>query len=345
MLSHAAASLLASHRCVELLSLSSMNLRLAILSGLILCTATALASGLRIGIIGCDTSHATAFTEILNNPNAKGHVPGGKVVAAFKGGSPDIESSWSRVDGYANTLREKYGVKFYDTIEEMCWNVDAVLLESVDGRPHLEQVKPVLKLRKPVYIDKPVAGTLADTLEIYRLAKKAKVPLFSSSSLRFGSNTIAARNGAIGRVMYAETTSPCSLEPHHPDLFWYGVHGVESLFTVMGTGCHTVQRGTTADGRIEVVGLWHGERKGVYREAKGYGGMAKGEKGEMSVGGYDGYAPLVAEIMKFFQTGIAPVTPEETIELFAFMEAADESKRRGGAPVKIKDVLRKASKR
>jgi hypothetical protein len=171
------------------------------------------------------------------------------------------------------------------------------------------------------------------------------VPLFSSSSLRYGKDSQAVRNGAIGKVHYAETFSPCNIEPHHPDLFWYGVHGVESLFTVMGTGCQTVQRGTTADGKIEVVGTWKGGRKGVYREGKGYGGLAKGEKGEAPVGGYDGYAPLVVEIMKFFKTGVAPVTPEETLEIFAFMEAADESKRQNGAPVKLKDVVKKHTRK
>src|SRR6266571_3294492 len=99
---------------------------------------------LRVGIIGCDTSHVPEFTEILNNPQAKHHVPGAKVIAAFKGGSKDIESSWSRVEGYTKTLREKYGVRIYESIEELCLDVDAVLLESVDGRPHLEQAKPIL---------------------------------------------------------------------------------------------------------------------------------------------------------------------------------------------------------
>jgi len=290
---------------------------------------------LRIGIIGCDTSHVLAFTEILNNPAAKGHVPGGKVIAAYKGGSPDIPSSIAHVESYSKTLREKYGVKIYDSIEGLCQDVDVVLLESVDGRPHLEQVKPVLKARKPVYIDKPMAASLRDTREIFRLAKVAKVPVFSSSALRFGKNTQAVRNGLIGRVQYAETYGPCSLEPHHPDLFWYGVHGVESLYTVMGTGCATVQRGTTTNGLIEVVGTWNDGRKGIYREDKGFRGLAKGEKGETAIGAYDGYEPLVAAIMEFFQTGIAPVKPEETMEIIAFMEAADESKRQGGTPVKI----------
>jgi hypothetical protein len=302
----------------------------------------AFGADLRIGIIGCDTSHVIAFTEIINNPKTQGHVPGGKVVAAFRGGSSDIPDSASRLEEYSTKLKEQYGVKFYDSIEELCANVDAVLLESIDGRPHLEQVKPVLKARKPVYIDKPMAGSLRDVMEIFELAKKARVPLFSSSSLRFAKESQAARNGAIGRITYAETYGPCSTERHHPDLFWYGVHGVESLFTVMGMGCETVQRGQTADGKIEVIGTWGRGRKGVFREDNGFRGLAKGEMGEAPVGGFDGYAPLVAEIVKFFQTGVVPVKPEETIEIFAFMEAADESKRRDGAPVKISEMIKRA---
>jgi predicted dehydrogenase len=311
-----------------------MNFRILLAAGLVW-GAAARSADLRIGIIGCDTSHVVAFTETLNNPEAKGHVPGGKVVAAYKGGSPDIPSSIDRIEGYSKTLREKYGVKFYDRIEEMCQDVDVVLLESVDGRPHLEQVKPVLHAREPVFIDKPMAASLQDVIEIFRLAKEAKVPVFSSSSLRFARDTQAVRNGLIGRVTYAETYGPCEREPHHPDLFWYGVHGVESLFTIMGTGCQTVQRQTTPDGKVEVVGTWSGGRRGIFREDQNFHGLAKGEKGETAAGSFDGYEPLVAAIMKFFQTGAAPVKPEETIEIMAFMAAADESKNKGGAQVKL----------
>jgi len=305
---------------------------------------TAFGADLRLGIIGCDTSHATAFTETLNDPQAKGHVPGAKVVAAYKGGSPDIPESAKRVEGIAKTLQEKYGVKMYDSIEALCPDVDAVLLESVDGRPHLEQVKPVFQAHKPVFIDKPMAGSLRDVIEIFRLAKQAKVPVFSSSALRFAKDTQAVHHGSLGTVSYAETYGPCELEPHHPDLFWYGVHGVEALYTVLGTGCQTVQRGTYADGKIEAMGTWRHGRKGVFREDKNFHGLARGEKGEAPAGSFDGYVPLVAEIVKFFQTGIAPVKPEETIEIFAFMEAADESKHQGGAPVKVSDMVKRAKK-
>ena len=303
-----------------------------------------LAADIRIGIVGLDTSHVPAFTEVLNNPAAKNHVAGAKVVAGFKGGSADIPSSADRVDGFTATLRDKYGVKICDSIEQLCAEVDAVLIESVDGRTHLAQAKIVIAAKKPLFIDKPLAASLSDVIEIFRLAEEAGVPIFSSSSLRFGKATQAVHNGSIGAVHSAEATSPASLEKSHPDLFWYAVHGCESLYTVMGTGCETVERRTTADGKIEVVGTWKGGRTGTFRESKAYGGKAVSEKGEAPVGAFDGYANLVVEIVKFLQTKTPPVTAAETIELFTFMEAADESKRQGGKPVSMKDVFEKAKK-
>ncbi|MFT4689379.1 MAG: putative dehydrogenase [Limisphaerales bacterium] len=304
------------------------------------------AAELKLGLIGLDTSHVIAFTKVLNDKNNKSHVPGAKVVAAFKGGSKDIASSFERIDGFTKTLNETYGVKIYSSIPEMCKHVDAVLLESVDGRPHWKQARPVIMAGKPLFIDKPMAGSLADAIRIFELAKKQNVPVFSSSSLRYGKATQEVRGGSLGRLHYVQTGSPASLEKSHPDLFWYGVHGCESLFTAMGTGCLKVQRSETADGKIEVTGYWEGNRFGVFRERKGYGGIAIGEKGSNeSVGKYDGYAPLVAEIVKFFQTGKPPVDSAETLELFAFMEAADESKRRGGEWVEISEVMKKAKTR
>jgi hypothetical protein len=303
---------------------------------------TVSAADLRVGIIGCDTSHVTAFTEALNNASSSGHVPGGRVVAAFKGGSKDVESSWARVEQYSTRLKEKYGVTFYDSIEALCQHVDVVLLESVDGRPHLEQARPVLLAHKRLFIDKPMAGSLRDATEIFKFARQQGTPVFSSSALRFATNTQAVHHGSLGKLTYAETYGPCELEAHHPDLFWYGIHGVEALYTMLGTGCDTVQRGTTQDGKIEVVGLWNHGQKGVFREDKDFHGLARGKRGEAPAGSFDGYLPLLTQIMKFFQTGIVPVKPRETLEILAFMEAADQSKASGGKPVSVRDVLRRA---
>jgi len=301
--------------------------------------ALATAKEIRIGLIGLDTSHVTAFTKIINDPKAEGPLANARVTAAFRGGSADIPSSSGRIDKFTDTLTQQYGVKLYPTIAELCKNVDAIMLESVDGRPKVRQAIPVIDAGLPLYIDKPMAGSLADVLFIFDYAKRKGVPIFSSSSLRYGKATQAARAGALGKIMHAETFSPASIEVRHPDLFWYGVHGCESLFTVMGPGCETVQRRSTADSKIEVIGKWKGGRTGIFREGKGYGGHAKGTKGEGEVGKYDGYAPLVVEAVRMFQTGNVPVDPQETIEVFAFMEAADESKRQEGKLVKLADII------
>ena len=309
---------------------------------LALLSTAAVAQNIRAGIIGLDTSHAVAFTKAINTSPQRPEVMGVKVVAAYAQGSKDIESSTKRVPEYTQQVTQ-LGVEIVPTIDALLDKVDVVFLESNDGRPHLEQLLPCIEAHKPVFIDKPIAGTLADAIRIYDAAKKASIPVFSSSSLRFGKGTQAVRAGSIGKVQKASTGSPASLEPHHPDLFWYGIHGVESLFTLMGTGCQSVKRSTTADGKITVTGTWEGGRSGTFTEQKGYGGTATGEKGESAdVGKFEGYEPLLHSIVHFFRTGVTPVTPEETLEIYAFMEAADESKRRNGAEVTLKEVMDKA---
>lgn len=302
----------------------------------------AAAKEIRLGMVGLDTGHVIAFTKILHDSAVKDHVPGARVVGAVKTGSPDIPSSWSKVDEYTEQLRREFGVTIYPSIEELVKHVDAVLIESVDGRPHLAQAKTVILAGKPLYIEKPLGATLKDGLEIFALAKKHHVPVFSSSALRFSRETQAVRQGKVGKVLSAETSSPAKLEPHHMDLFWYGVHGVESLFTVMGTGLESVTRKSSVPDAKVVEGRWAGGRTGVFREGK-YGGKAVGEKGVAEVGQYNGYAPLVAAIIKFLQTGVSPVPERETIEILAFMEADFLSKERGGAPVAISEVMARAS--
>jgi predicted dehydrogenase len=300
----------------------------------------------RIGIIGLDTSHVTAFTGFINNPSKN---TGCKVVAGYPGGSPDVSASASRVENFTKTLRDKYSVEIIDSIEQLCQKVDGILLESVDGRPHLAQAKPVIAAKKPLFIDKPMAGNLADVLEIFRLAERSNVPCWSSSSLRYSPTIVEMKEkGTAGQVLGCDVFSPCSLEEHHPDLYWYGVHGVEMLFTVMGTGCETVRRVQTKDCDF-VVGLWKDGRIGTYRGLRtpkeDYGTTIFGSKAIVQGGKYGGYEPLVDEIIKFFKTGQVPVPKAETIEIFAFMSAADESKAKGGAAVSVPELIEKANKR
>jgi predicted dehydrogenase/sugar lactone lactonase YvrE len=296
---------------------------------------------LKIGIIGLDTSHVIAFTKAINAEKPKPEFADCRVVAAYPKGSPDIESSTSRVEGYTKQVSEM-GVEIVPSIEELLTKVDAVLLETNDGRPHLEQLIPCLKAGKRTFIDKPVAGSLADAIAIYEASKTLDVPVFSSSSLRFTPGAQELRDGKIGAITGCDAYSPCSLEETHPDLYWYGIHGVETLFTVMGSGVEKVSRASTKDFDL-AVGVWDDGRIGTFRGirkgGRGYGGTAFGEKGVQQIGSFAGYEPLLVEVIKFFRSGKPPVSPEETLDIYAFMSAADESKKQGGKPVLIKDVI------
>jgi predicted dehydrogenase len=301
---------------------------------------------LKAGIIGMD-AHALAWTRIVNNPQATGELAEMTVVAGFPGGSSDIPQSMELLKAQVEPVAE-LGVEFVESIDELLKKVDVVMILSIDGRKHLEEVRPVFVAGKPVFIDKPIAGSLADAIEIFRLAEKHKVPCFSSSALRFTKQTANIRQDPrLGDVVGCDQYAPSPLEPHHPDFFWYGIHGVEPLFTIMGPGCESVTRVHT-EGTDLAVGVWKDGRIGTFRGIRdgqrGYGSTVFGTKGIVPGGGFDGYEPLIVEIIRFFKSGKAPVSSEQTLEIFAFMEAADESKRLGGRPVTLESVMQQALK-
>lgn len=298
-----------------------------------------------IGIIGLDTSHSIAYPDIIHDPEGGPEMTGFKVTAAYPYGSREIESSYSRIPGYIEDMKER-DIEVVDSIDELLNMVDVVMLETNDGHPRLEQALQVIKTGKRMFIDKPVAASLKDTIAIIEASKAYGAPIFSSSSLRYMPVAQAVRNkNKIGQITGANTYSTATIEESHPDLFWYGIHGVEILFTVMGTGCKTVSRTKTEDTDI-VVGTWKDDRLGTFRgirEGKsGYGGTAFGSEEIISLGAFPGYRPLVVEMLEFFRTGVTPVSLEETLEIYAFMEAADESVRQGGEPVSMEHVLSEA---
>lgn len=299
---------------------------------------------LRAGIVGLDTSHVPAFTKLFNHPKSEGDLAGITVVAGYPGGT-DMPASKDRVAKFTEQVRGM-GVEIVDSIPRLLEKVDVVLLESVDGRIHLEEVRQIFPSGKPVFIDKPVAGTLAETLAVFELAKQHHVALFSSSSTRFGDRISSVRQDeALGDLLGATTWGPCSYQSGTPDLFFYAIHGVESLYTLMGTGCQTVSRikGPVHD---QVTGTWQDGRLGTYRGiVKGkadFGATAYGSKGIVQVAESPSYERLCRQIAKFFRTGVPPVSEAETVEIFTFMEAADESVRQGGTAVALADVLAKA---
>jgi hypothetical protein len=305
---------------------------------LLLLCASAFSADLRLGIIGTDTSHVIAFTKVLNDPANKDHIPGARIVAAYRSSSKDIPESFNRVDKYTEELKTVWNIEMVPDIETLCTKVDAVLLESIDGRVHLAQAKPVIAAHKPLFIDKPLAATLEDAREIARLAKAANVPWFSTSALRFGTIATTMKFEDARGVI---TWGPGPLEAHHQlELAWYAIHPIEMLYTMMGTGCEEVTRISGADSD-EITCRWKSGKIGTVRALRPYGeygavvfrpkAVAQSpEKVAFS------YIPLLKEIVQFFQTGKPPVPNEETLEIYAFMDAAQRSKEAGGKPMKLR---------
>jgi hypothetical protein len=336
----------------------------AVVLGLSLVSSEAQERTIRVGLIGLDTSHTVAFTQLLNDPARPDHVPGARVVAAFKGGSPDIQASATRIEKFTAELRDTWKVELVDSIEALVRRVDAVMLTSVDGRIHLAQARAVLAARKPLFIDKPFTASVKDAVALAQLARQHNTPVFSSSSLRFTDDVQGVeRDPRVQQVQGAITWGPATLEPHHPDLFWYGVHAVEMLYTFMGPGCERVTRTHSANSDA-VVGHWKDGRIGIVRgsrdSAQTYGQVVFGPKAIVttpepaspSSNGAQSAPPpkrssyygLLVAIIDFFRTGKTPVPIDETVEIMAFMEAADLSKSRGGAPVTIAEVMATAAR-
>jgi predicted dehydrogenase len=300
------------------------------------------AEPIRLGMIGLDTSHAIAFTSYLHNP---ANATGCRVVAGYPGGSPDMSASIDRVGKFTATLRDEQGVEIVDTVESLCGKVDGVLLESLDGRVHLEQARIVIAAKKPLFIDKPVAHDLETTIRIFALAEAQGVPCWSASSFRYGEGIAGAReNAALGKIIGCDVFGSSSWTQFHPDLYLYGIHGVEALFTVMGPGCRTVRRVKTPQTDL-VVGVWPDGRIGTFRDLRDakVPGVATIYGTESTVTGKNpGYGPLLREIVTFFRTGKPPVPAAETIEIYAFMSAADASRDRDGAAIPLPEFIQAA---
>lgn len=292
-----------------------------------------------IGLIGLDTSHCIAYTKMLNDPDNPNHVPGARITAAFPGGSPDIPSSIDRLPGYRKELEDNWGVKIIDSIPELISAVDAIILTSVDGRTHLEQVRPVFEAGMRVFIDKPLAAELDEVEAIIELSRETGTPFFSASSLRFFPGITKLNNQEeYGKIISVDAFSPAGLEPHHTDLYWYGIHGVETLYALMGPGCEQVTRIFNEDGEV-VVGRWNDGRistfRGIRKGPHPYGARVVTDKGVFNSDPIDGslYRTLLVETVKFLKGGEPPVTIEEMWEVFRFMTAAQESSDQGGIPV------------
>jgi len=293
---------------------------------------------MKIGVVGLDTSHSPMFTKMLNDSEHEYHIPGFRVIGAYPGGSEAFSLSRNRVRGYTEELRAG-GVRMYDSIPGLVRDVDAVLLESVDGSQHLEQFRQ-MAVGKPVFVDKPFATSTADAQAIVDLADKTGTPLMSSSSLRYAAG-IADLVAEGEKVVCCEAFGPAAILEDYPGLFWYGIHSAEMLFAFMGQGCRAA-RCIEFPAMDVVIGQWQDGRQGILRgtrfEKGPFGCVVHTDQGvRMGVAKTRPtyYSLLMEQIAEFFKTGTPPIDIQETLNIIAFLQAANQSKAQGGQVIAI----------
>lgn len=297
---------------------------------------------IKFGILDFDTSHCVAFTQRLNHVDVKEDqwVEGGRVVIGCPGES---KLSPERIPGFTETMK-KYGVPLVDKPEEMIGKVDAMLIESVDGSVHWERSRIFMEAGIPCFVDKPFACSLDDAKKMADLAEKKKLPLFSSSSLRYAQDVADfVKDEGKGKVVGCDTYGPAPLDKtnRNPGLFHYGIHPVEILYAVMGPGCQRVVN-SHSEGTDLVTGTWKDGRIGTVRgirdgrSAYGYTAFTDKAVKPVTVGTGYIYRELLKQIVTTFATGKAPLDINETLELIAFIEAANKSGDNHGTVQSVK---------
>lgn len=334
----------------------------------------AVADDVRVGILGIDNFGSVAYTEFLNRPHAEGEFEGVQVVAAYPIGSTDYPDSDKLVAQWKQQLLNLYQnpkdpkdavppIEMVGSVEELLARCDAVMIFSLDGRLHVQQASAVLRAGKPLFIGRPMAASAEDVVKIFQLAAETKTPCWSSSQHRYSAGFSGMRNHPeVGKVLGCDVYGGWSVDAPPSDQFTRPLHSIETMYAIMGPGVVSVSSTGTATAE-SITAVWEDGRVGTYRGIKTgavkYSATVFGDIGVSTAGIYGhgvpvkgvvptddryvGYEGLAIQIARFFKGGPAPVTPGETLEIFALLQAAETSRAQNGAMVRLPDLAAQAN--
>ncbi|WP_263409435.1 Gfo/Idh/MocA family oxidoreductase [Terriglobus tenax] len=306
------------------------RLLVALLTGASVCGG---AQDLRLGIVGTDSTHAVEFTRTFNDASAPNHTAGAHVVAAYRGGNPALTLSRDRIERISTTLSHELSIPFVTAIAELCPKVDGILILSVDPASRVREFEQAASCGKPVFLDKPLGGSLPDALRLSRIAARKHVAWFTASALRYSITTPPVS------LQAAELWGPGDLgrpdQGYTLDLAWYGIHTLEAMYALLGPGVTQVSR--TQHGDADTLHcIWQDGRTAtvhLIRPDYSFGallfqqGANQPERIDLKVS----YPALLQQVVLFMKTGKPPVSSEETLEVFRLMQASQVSLRHHGA--------------
>lgn len=282
---------------------------------------------IKVAVIGLDTSHSVEFVKRMQDPDCPSdqRVPGLRATACLR-----FETPFQNQAGLAARQKqlEAWGVPVTTDFDAAVADCDAVMIEINDPARHLEYVRACAGLGKPIFLDKPLADTIANGRAIAELAASANLRLVSSSSLRFVT-ALEAACAQFPAPNQASVFGPLGRAPAGSSIVWYGVHAFEMIERAMGCGAASLTAMQDRSGVVFVVGYGDG-RRGVVElttDSYVYGGTLRGD-GKAAAFVVDmsmAYSLQLTRVEAFFRTGRAPVAIEDAVEVMAMLDAAQQA--------------------
>ncbi|MDD3696035.1 MAG: Gfo/Idh/MocA family oxidoreductase [Lentisphaeria bacterium] len=288
---------------------------------------------LKVAVIGLDTSHSVELPRLCMAADlpADKKVDGLTITACQR-----FETPFQNKEGLDKRQEqlEAWGIKVTECFDEAIADCDAVMIEINDPALHLPYFEKVAPLGKPIFLDKPLAGSLQEGRKILELAKKYNARVFSCSSLPLTPTIAVAIDKLEGEeVKLGQTFGALGTAPAGESLIWYGVHSFEMLQRLMGCGAEKV---FAVENEVSVTTnvVYPEGRRGLIESIRGmwrYGGRVQSQKKAefFHVDNSRLYFYLLSCIRDFFHGGPAPIAMEQTFEGQAMMCAALESLKTG----------------
>jgi len=226
------------------------------------------------------------------------------------------------------------GVGKAESVEEVTEKCDCIVVLSPDNAERHEDLADLpLQSGKPVYIDKPIAPSLAAAKRLFDKAEQHGTPMMSSSALRYGSAIEQAiRDQIAGQaVRSVSTRGPGEWEV-------YGIHQAEMLVMTLGTGATRVM--ACGNDRVNLLLVDYPDgRRGVIEQIPNHTFQLSaqlGADGSLAINEMDDFFPRFIEAMlRFFETGVSLVPKVETLEIAALLEAGADALRTPGTWVDV----------
>jgi Oxidoreductase family, NAD-binding Rossmann fold len=266
----------------------------------------------KIGFIDLDTSHPRSFVKRINAMN------GFQVTGVFDRG---------RAKGKTETTAfcKEFDVKEYESVQALAEDCDGIMVLSADWETHLEDITVVLEAGKACYCDKPLVTSLDELDRFVALCEQNSAPMFAGSGWRWNAKTSALAT----KIKTAHISDAIFCVPS--DRYYYGIHGVEWVLGLFGSGIEAVKVEISTD-NATIVSLYHQRGMAIRLVLETDSPLSRfnvfaadGKDYSLPLDGDDIHDGICGNFAQTITTGKSPATVAELTEAVRIMFAIEES--------------------